>query len=267
MMLQPRLRLAAVTRATLGCGRPRALSRRTGLRALAGLPLLLTALFGSPVWGTEAPERPGQITESGRGFSITADFPVLPGDGATVDAVNREIRTLVDGLIAPFRADHQEAAAQGEVPGAAWALQISHDAPHQTARYLAVLLTGYDFRGGAHGMPIIEPLVITLNDGRRVPPAGLFRPGADWLSTLAGRCYAELKLRNLTGTDETWLRSGTEPKAENYRLLYPGPTGLKVIFPPYAVAPYAYGSQEVLIPFQDLADILEPTLFGDLGGQ
>ncbi|WP_366929767.1 DUF3298 domain-containing protein [uncultured Thiodictyon sp.] len=37
---------------------------------------------------------------------------------------------------------------------------------------------------------------------------------------------------------------------------------MRVIFPPYAVAAYVEGTQEVLIPYRDLTGILEPTLFG-----
>lgn len=180
-----------------------------------------------------------------------------------MESANREIRERAEALIAPFRTGHEKAAAQGQSEGAPWTLDIQYDAPYQTARYLALLFTGYDFRGGAHGMPIIEPVVIDRQDGRRVPPAGLFLHDADWLGALAGRCYAELKLRDLPGADEVWLRGGTEPKAESYRLLFPGPDGLRVIFPPYSVAPYAVGIQEVLIPYPELVGVLDRRLFGD----
>jgi hypothetical protein len=207
-------------------------------------------------------DQPGRIDESDSGYSIQAAFPVLAGEGAAVKSANRAIRDQVEALIASFRTKHQEEAAQGEIEGAApWTLDIEYDAPYRAAHYLAVLFIGYDFRGGAHGMPISEPLVIALADGRRIPPAGLFRPDADWLGTLAARCYAELKLRDLPGADEVWLRGGTEPKADNYRQLVPGPDGLRVIFPPYAVAPYAVGTQEVLIPYPDLSGILYQPLF------
>ncbi len=172
-------------------------------------------------------------------------------------AANRELCTEIEALIAAFRAKHKEAAAQG----ADWSLLIESEPPERTAHYLAVLIIGYDFQRGANGMPIIKPRVFALTDERRIPPAGLFRPDADWLGALAGRCYAELKLRDLAGTNEGWLHSGTEPKAENYRLLFPSPEGLRVIFPPYAVTAYLEGTQEVLIPYRDLAAILDPTLF------
>ena len=237
--------------------------------SLAALSLLLAALAGPPAWGAAAPDQPRVIAEAGAGFTIKAAVPVFADAGGGPDAdaalasANRDLRTGIEALIAAFRKEHQEAAARGGIQGADWSLLIEHEPPARGVHYLAVLITGYDFRGGAHGMPISEPRVFALADGRRIPPQGLFRPDSDWLGRLAARCYAELKLRNLAGTDETWLRSGTEPKTENYSLLLPTPTGLRVIFPPYAVAAYAEGTQEVLIPYRDLAGLLEPTLFGE----
>jgi len=237
--------------------------------SLAALSLLLAALAGPPAWGAAAPDQPRLIEEAGQGFTIKAAVPVFAGAGGDPDAdaalasANRDLRTGIETLITAFRNAHQEEAARGGIPGADWSLLIEHEPPARGAHYLAVLITGYDFRGGAHGMPINEPQVFGLADGRRIPPQDLFRPDTDWLGRLAARCYAELKLRDLAGTDDTWLRSGTEPKAENYRLLLPTPTGLRVIFPPAAVAASVEGTQEVLIPYRDLAGLLAPALFGE----
>ena len=243
-----------------------AMNPRPSTPSPAALALLLAALGGLPSGGAQGQDRPAPIEESGQGFDLKATVPVFSAAGADQDAAvaaaNAAVRTEIEALVAAFRTEQREAAAQGGRQDADWSLLIESEPPERSAHYLAVLITGYDFRGGAHGMPIIEPRVFALTDGRRIPPAGLFRPDADWLGTLAGRCYAELKLRDLAGTDEGWLRSGTEPKAENYRLLFPGPAGLRVIFPPYAVAAYVEGTQEVLIPYRDLTAILEPALFG-----
>ncbi len=207
----------------------------------------------------------GSIRESGPHFSIDANYPILSGSGPAIESANREIRRFVEGLVAPFRTEQRESAAIGQPEGPPWSLDIDYDQPYWTDRYLAIQLGGYDFRGGAHGMPIIEPLVIDLADGRRVLPEELFLRGTDWLDALSKRCYAALRGRDLLGPDEDWLKTGTAPKPENYRLLYPGPDGLTVTFPPYAVAPNAAGPQEVLVPYADLGPMLDPGLFARSG--
>ena len=146
--------------------------------------------------------------------------------------------------------------------GPDWSLSVDYDTPYRSSRYLAIAFSGYEYTGGAHGMPLILPLVIDLSTGRTIPPDGLFKPGSDWLGQLSQRCFSQLKGRDLLGNDEEWLREGTAPKLENFSLLFPGPDGLTVTFAPYSVAPYAAGTQEVLIPYKDLAGVLNPEVFG-----
>jgi hypothetical protein len=209
-----------------------------------------------------------KIQESGPHFSIDAAYPVLPGEGPTIAEANRQIRGSVDEVVGDFRGQLDElTAAPGTEDegwqGPDWSLSIDYDTPYRTSHYLAIPFSGYEYTGGAHGMPLILPLVIDLSTGRPIPPEGLFKPGSDWLEQLSQRCISELKGRDLLGNDEEWLREGTAPKLENFSLLFPGPDGLTVTFAPYSVAPYAAGTQEVLIPYTDLAGLLNPRFFGE----
>jgi uncharacterized protein YecT (DUF1311 family) len=208
-----------------------------------------------------------QIQESAPHVSIEAVYPVLPGEGPAVAAANQEIRGLVDAIIRDFRGEANEYAEGPDTEGEGWAgpdwsLTIDYDLPHLTDRYLAIPFSGYEYTGGAHGMPLLLPLVIDLSSGQRVPPEGLFASGSNWLERLSERCYAGLQGRDLLSADDQWLREGTAPKLDNYNLLFPGPEGLRVTFAPYSVAPYAAGIQEVLVPYGDLTGLMNPALFG-----
>lgn len=207
------------------------------------------------------------VQESAPHVSIEAVYPVLPGEGPTVAAANQEIRGLVDAIIRDFRGEAGEYAGGSDTEdegwaGPDWSLTIDYDPPHLTDRYLAIPFSGYEYTGGAHGMPLLLPLIIDLSSGQRVPPEGLFASGSNWLERLSERCYTELQGRDLLSADDQWLREGTAPKLDNYNLLFPGPEGLTVTFAPYSVAPYAAGIQEVLVPYADLAGLLNPALFG-----
>jgi hypothetical protein len=224
----------------------------------------LTGTGGSP---QDKPLEQGKIQESGPHFTIDAAYPVLPGDGPAVAEANRQIRGTVDEVVGSFRGQIDEftsapATEEEGWQGPDWSLSIDYEIPHQTSRYLAIPLTGYEYTGGAHGMPLILPTVIDLSTGRPIPPEGLFKPGSDWLEQLSQRCRSELQGSDLLGDDGDWLREGTAPKLENFSLLFPGPDGLTVTFAPYSVAPYAAGIQEVLIPYKDLAGLLSPEVFG-----
>lgn len=224
-----------------------------------------------------------RIQESGPHLTIEAVYPVLPDQGPAATKANEQIRGLVDRVVGTFREQAAEYAAgpEGEQPpgagatpgaegsvweGPDWSLSLDYDTPHQTERYLAIPFTGYEYTGGAHGMPLILPLIIDLATGNPVGPEGLFAPGTPWLERLSERSRAALQDRELLSADEQWLREGTAPSAENYTLLFPGPDGLTVTFAPYSVAPYAAGIQEVLVPYRDLGGLLNPALFGEQTG-
>jgi uncharacterized protein len=223
---------------------------------------VLTATRAHDVPVAKLPISERKITDSGPHFSLAATYPVFQDAG--MERINQTIHNFVLTLTEPFVRENQTVAADEEVPAdmPSSSLDIDYDAPFSTDRYILIAFTGDDFRtGAAHGMPVIEPLIIDRRDGRQIQPNGLFRPGAPWMKRLAAMCRKNLARRDEVRSDPDGLRAGTEPKAENYRLLYPGPEGLTVTFPPYAVASYAAGPQDVLIPYAALSDILNPDLF------
>ncbi len=214
-----------------------------------------------------APLQQTDLQETGPHYTIKASFPVTAGVTDAEAAANREIRSRVEGVIGPFRDQLAEDLRGGDPSapgwqGPDWSLVIEYGQPHSTDRYLAIPFSGYVYTGGAHGMPVIQPLVIETDTGRRVSPEGLFAPGSAWLTALSERCFEALKGRDLLADNDDWLREGSSPKPENYQLLFPGPDGLTVTFAPYSVAPYAAGIQEVVIHYVDLAGFLNPRLFG-----
>ncbi|MBK1719377.1 RsiV family protein [Thiocystis violacea] len=229
------------------------------MKPLRILLLCLTAL--APLIARAANIEEGKIADTGQGYSVSAVYPVFREPGLVV--VNRTIRAFVETLIEPFVEEQDTPLADAEkaldMPAAS--LDIAYDEPFITGTYVLIAFNGYAYGGGAHGMPVMEPLLIDRTNGERLPPERLFKPGAPWTEALASHCLEQLGQRDDLASDSDWLRAGTEARPENYRLLYPGPDGLTVVFPPYAVAPYAAGPQEVLIPYSRLAGILDPALF------
>jgi hypothetical protein len=237
------------------CGLPAAATRRA---LIAALGLIVSALAVA--------EEGDAIRMSTLHYGIDARVPSLAGDDPAIAKANAALRARVQAIVDDFLADYQEltaAEAGGAPPGQPWSLEIGASPPYRTDELAAIRLSGYEYRGGAHGMPIIETVLIDLSDGRLLTPADLFRSGSDWLPVLSERSREALKDRDLLGPDLEWLNRGTAPDIENYQLLMPGADGLTVIFPPYQVAPYAAGVQEVLVPWTELRGLLNPAFFDD----
>jgi hypothetical protein len=89
----------------------------------------------------------------------------------------------------------------------------------------------------------------------------LFESGADYLGLLSSLSTAELQKR--PGLTAEGIAGGAAPQAENYAVWAVTPHGLLIVFQEYQVGPYAAGAQSVIIPYQALAEQLDPT--GPLG--
>jgi len=242
------------------------MTHRQRSSSIAALQRAWLALLALSVSVLAAPETGDVISMSTSHYGIHARVPVLAGDEPAIAKANAAVRARVQAIVDDFAADHRELAAAeaGVAPlGQPWSLEIDYSTPYRTDKLAAFRLSGYEYRGGAHGMPIIETLLIDLADGRLLTPADLFRSDSDWLQVLSERSRVALKDRDLLGPDLDWLNRGTAPDVENFQLLMPGPDGLTVIFPPYQVAPYAAGPQEVVVPWDELTGLLSPGLFAD----
>jgi hypothetical protein len=140
-----------------------------------------------------------------------------------------------------------------------WESQGGYQAVWADNRRLVLLWQGYDYRGGAHGLPFME---VTVLDSEQpdslLPPSSLFNDEAAVLEALSAASRASLQ-EQLTGDqdEDDWLYSGTSPKWENFTVVYPtsvdGPDRWEVIFPSYQVAPYAAGTPTVTIPWETLS--------------
>jgi hypothetical protein len=202
-----------------------------------------------------------QITKSGPNVDIQATYPRLSGAGA--EAANQTVAARVEALIEEFRGEYRSFIANsgGEHLGAPWTLQIGYEPPYATPGFWSLGLALYHYTGGAHGGQERIALVLERPGGRELTPADLFRDDSNWLQVLSDYCYQALQAREPLEPGDEWLRSGTAPQPENYRVILPRATGLEVHFGQYQVGPYAIGSFDVTVPYDKLAGVLNPALF------
>lgn len=193
-------------------------------------------------------------------LTVEVKYPSFAGLGPASGVASKTVKGWVNATVTEFEGEFARAKVEG-LGGPPWSLAIDYPSLYQTPRLVALFFRGYDYRGGAHGMPVMVPLVIDAATGKRVEPQGLFQPGSAYLQRLSKLCYQDLNGRKDANWDQDWLRKGSAPEASNYQVLYPQSNGLLVVFPPYQVDSYAAGPQEVVIPYAKLADILNPRLF------
>ncbi|HET9834934.1 MAG TPA: RsiV family protein [Rhodanobacteraceae bacterium] len=162
-------------------------------------------------------------------------------------------------------------------------LQIHFKVAARTSAFVSVRETGLQDTGGAHPAPIDMAIAYDAHAQRTVPLDDLFAKPDAARKTLADFARAELMKKMLAqapgsneGTPQAiseWKTNarqmvvqGTEPTPRNFANFVvragtqpnaPSP-GLTLIFPPYQVAAYVYGTQVVDVPTRVFAAYLKP---------
>jgi hypothetical protein len=93
-----------------------------------------------------------------------------------------------------------------------------------------------------------------LRLGSTLQLADLFLPNADYLASIATYCKDDL-----AGRDALLFPEGADPIDTNYQNWTVFSDSLSINFDPYQVAPWAQGPQQVIIPFTQLQDIIDPS--------
>jgi uncharacterized protein YecT (DUF1311 family) len=137
--------------------------------------------------------------------------------------------------------------------------QLTYTVARNDEAVVSILFSYSIYTGGAHPNLAQTAFNFLMPDGARV-----FLPdvvGSDGIQRVSDLAIADLT-RELTGpdamSDETWIRTGAAPFADNFETFELLPDQIVIEFDPYAVAAYAAGPQKVRIPLAQVQDVLRP---------
>lgn len=190
-------------------------------------------------------------------YTLETNSPVLEGsDDPRVVEFNRQAAFIVQELVDEFKAGFEYLPAEQLSAGSFFQVTFTQLAPPGDLLSLQFGVDAYA-DGAAHPYHLTRTLNFDLERGEVLLLADLFLPEADYLTVMADFCKAELATREIGF--ELGFASGADPLPENYRNWNLTYEGLLVTFDEYQVAPYAAGMQQVLIPYQDLAALINPS--------
>jgi len=192
-------------------------------------------------------------------FRINAQIPQLTGsDDPRVSAFNQRLNDLVNKEVDTWRDSFQQV------------IYISNgsslDATYNLASQLGDLWSlKFDFNfysdGAAHPGLYSITLNYDLGQGRELALGDLFLPNSNYLDVIANYCIGELsKQPGFEGP----FAEGAKPTTENYKNWNITPDGLLITFDTYQVAPGASGPIQVLVPYAQLQEVIDP--HGPLAG-
>ena len=197
-------------------------------------------------------------------YSVDAEYPEIQGD-TRFDKFNQEARAMITKDVAAFKSSEtaEEPDETSDLPAETQTstLDISYQIRFATEELISVEFhEGQYSRGAAHGSSYTAVLNYDVKNGRKISLADLFNPKSNYLSVLSTYSSKDLKekLKKDEMLDEDMVKSGTEPRADNYAAWTITRKGLWITFDPYQVAAYAAGPQHVLVPYSALKDIIKP---------
>jgi peptidoglycan-N-acetylglucosamine deacetylase len=194
------------------------------------------------------------VTEETDMWSVKVIYPVL--GNAKADAA---LDATVQGIIAEFKANATDLSKLPGEPKPTWKneLRIEYLTSHFSKDIPSVRLDVFEFTGGAHPNHASVTRTFDLRSGKELKLADVFRAGTNYLSQLSQISREELA-RSMPDADLEMLRTGTAPRDENFQSFTLDEQGMRLIFDPYQVAPYAAGTQEVYVGWGRLRDIVLP---------
>ncbi len=117
------------------------------------------------------------------------------------------------------------------------------------------------YTGGAHGAFTELSFNYDTAARKEIMLRDIFRPGFDYLKFISDFSIKDLtkQMIEMSGSyDENWLIEGAGPDEDNFKTFALSKDFLIIKFAQYQVAPYAFGTFNVKIPYADLMEEINP---------
>lgn len=110
------------------------------------------------------------------------------------------------------------------------------------------------YTGGAHPNHYIKTINYDIDNNIIIDIDYLENNNSDILEKISTRAYEILtdKLKKGDSYDDKIVKEGTSPTKNNFKNFIFTKDGLKFYFPHYQVAPYSYGSTDIIITYDEI---------------
>jgi hypothetical protein len=170
------------------------------------------------------------------------------------------VASTVDDVIKKAKDEITQSVSGDFIPGSGqYELDITYDTVTHSDDIYTLLLTVYQYQGGAHGGQAILPYTFDLKNNKLITIDDLFTDTASALKIIEP--IAQDAVKTAIGADmvqDDVLTAGTAPLPENYAYFSLDTDSITFYFQQYQVGPYAIGIQKVTIPLAQLSSVLKP---------
>lgn len=191
---------------------------------------------------------------------ITVTMPQLAMRSVTAEKINEQLldfyRNAYETGIATGEADARFQQESSEDMGEDFYYDYTYEVGYGITllndQYLSIWADGYEYAGGAHGMPFRTTLIFDLETGEQVKGKGLFEVSEEQFREIKLEAYRELIAQSEEGIYWENALSIVEESADFDSGYYLTKNGVTFYYHPYELAPYAAGYVEATVPYEKL---------------
>ncbi|HNP79250.1 MAG TPA: DUF3298 domain-containing protein [Candidatus Pacearchaeota archaeon] len=170
-----------------------------------------------------------------------------------IEEIDREIKEYIDSEIKEFKALKYISFVNEK-----YFLDIDYFYSAMNKNIVSFKFSKSDYTGGAHGNQYVKCFTYNLKEKKRLDLDDFFKD-ASYLEKISSITVNDFMQEEYA--DENWIKEGAGPKKENYERFIVSENAFVFYFPPYQVAPYALGEKQMVIPFNNLSDYLNDSIF------
>lgn len=183
--------------------------------------------------------------------SLKFTIPQLTMRSAGAGKINEDILKYFEE-----RLDEMDETAEGLSGGEdmtePYTLEIGYEMTYLDENRICLLLSGYEYSGGAHGMPFRKALIYDLKSGEELEAEDLFDVSED---EFGAAFTAAFEARMAESPDDYWadamdyVKEGASFDNEDFYLTE---SGTVFYFEPYVLAAYVFGYIEAEVPYSSV---------------
>lgn len=205
---------------------------------------------GDNQWQLETETK--SIELSSERYIINITYPEYSLNGQTLDAFNGVIFELIE----QGKNEFVDMAGVWVIPGGIKSELNGNYTTHTgVSRYITARIDLYPYLGGIHPAHTIDTITFDYELDRVISLSDFFKKDSGYLEMLSELSekalfekYPELEFAFNTPS----FRKGFEPVEENFSSWALTDSGLVIFFPEYQVAPFAAGTLDIEIPYEDM---------------
>ncbi len=208
-----------------------------------------------------------QLSEASKkeSWNITVDYPEISlAENKSSAGFNRNSKALIMDRVNAFKKQISEDKAfnKATLPeGFGYDLNIGYSVEFFNKDLISVLFEASEFTNGAHPNHWSFTLNYDLKNSRPLKLVDLFKNGSGFLAVISATSIDQITKEQGDSADSDWIKQGAGKDINNFRAWSITKKGLKFIFDPYDVAPYAAGSFTTVVPYEYFdSDLQKPIL-------